>query len=96
MGTPGRARGRRLRETTSRTATRRRSRTRALEVGFTGTKLERIGCSTFRVVVTGVPADDAVQADFARQAEGVGLPVEYEAAVRYPEVSPDVAPVAAR
>jgi hypothetical protein len=69
---------------------------RALEVGFTGTKLERIGCSTFRVVVTGVPADDAVQADFARQAEGVGLPVEYEHAVRYPEVPPDVAPVAAR
>ena len=69
---------------------------RALEVGFTGTKLERIGCSTFRVVVTGVPADDAVQADFARQAEGVGLPVEYEDAVRYPEVPPDVAPVAAR
>ena len=59
---------------------------RALEVGFTGTKLERTGCSTFRVVVTGVPADDAVQADFARQAEGVGLPVEYEDAVRYPEV----------
>ena len=69
---------------------------RALEVGFAGTRLERIGCSTFRVVVTGVPADDAVQADFARQAEGVGLPVEYEAAVRYPEVPSDVAPVAAR
>ena len=69
---------------------------RALEVGFTGTKLERVGCSTFRVVVTGVPTDDAVQADFARQAEGVGLPVEYEDAVRYPEVPSDVTPVAAR
>ena len=70
--------------------------TRAREGGFAGTKLERSGCSTFRVVVTGVPADDAVQADVARQAEGVGLPVEYEAAVRYPEVPSDVAPVAAR
>ncbi len=69
---------------------------RALEVGFAGTKLERIGCSTFRVVVTGVPLDEAVQADFARQAKGVGLPVEYEQAVRYPEVPSDVAPVAAR
>jgi hypothetical protein len=69
---------------------------RAREGGFAGTKLERSGCSTFRVVVTGVPADEAVQADVARQAEGVGLLVEYEAAVRYPEVPSDVAPVAAR
>jgi hypothetical protein len=68
----------------------------ALESRFTGTKLERIGCSTFRVVVTGVPADDAAQAVFARRAERVGLPVEYETAVRYPEVPSDVAPVAAR
>lgn len=69
---------------------------RALEVGFVGSRLERTGCSTFRVVVTGVPDDRAVQADFARQAEGVGLPVEYSGAVRYPEVPSDVAPVAAR
>jgi hypothetical protein len=69
---------------------------RALEVGFTGTRLERTGCSAFRVVVTGVPDDPAVQADFERQADGVGLPVEYEAAVRYPEVAPDVQPVASR
>jgi hypothetical protein len=69
---------------------------RALEVGFTGTKLERTGCSTFRVVVTGVPEDEAVQADFARQAEGVGLPVEYEAAIRYPEVAAGIPPVASR
>ena len=67
---------------------------RALEVGFVGTRIERTGCSTFRVVVTGIPADAAVQADFARQAEGVGLPVGYEAAMRYPEVPADVAPVA--
>ena len=69
---------------------------RALQVGFRGTKLERIGCSTFRVVAPGIPADEAVQADFARQAESVGLAVEYEDAVRYPEVPSDVAPVAAR
>ena len=37
-----------------------------------------------------------VQDEFARQAEGVGLPVEYEDAVRYPEVAADVPPVAAR
>ena len=67
---------------------------RALEVGFVGTRIERTGCSTFRVVVTGIPADAAVQADFARQAEGVGLPVGYEAAMRYPEVPADIAPVA--
>jgi hypothetical protein len=69
---------------------------RALEVGFVGTRIERTGCSTFRVVVTGIPEDETVQADFARQAEGVGLPVEYEVAMRYPEVSADVPPVAAR
>ena len=69
---------------------------RALEVGFVGTRIERTGCSRFRVVVTGIPEDATVKADFARQTEGVGLPVEYEDAVRYPEVSPDVAPVAER
>ncbi|HKX48391.1 MAG TPA: hypothetical protein VJM06_06970 [Gaiellaceae bacterium] len=69
---------------------------RALEVGFVGTRIERTGCSTFRVVVTGVPADATVQEEFADQAEGVGLPVEYEPAVRYPEVPADIAPVAAR
>jgi hypothetical protein len=69
---------------------------RALEVGFTGTRLERTGCSTFRVVVTGVPDDPTVQADFEREADGVGLPVEYEHAVRYPEVAADALPVASR
>jgi hypothetical protein len=69
---------------------------RSLEVGFDGTRIERTGCSTFRVVVTGVPEDAAVQDDFARQADRVGLPVEYEDAVRYPEVSADIPPVAAR
>ena len=65
----------------------------ALGVGFEGTRIERTGCSAFRVVVTGVPEDASIQADFARQAERVGLPVEYEAAQRFPEVAPDVAPV---
>jgi hypothetical protein len=69
---------------------------RALEVGFVGTRIERTGCSTFRVVVTGVPDDPKVKDEFARQAKGVGLPVEYEAAMRYPEVPADVVPVAAR
>jgi len=68
---------------------------RALAVGFAGTRLERIGCSRFRVVVTGIPEDATVRDEFARQAEGVGLPVEYEDAVRYPEVAADVPPVAA-
>ena len=67
---------------------------RALEVGFVGTRIERTGCSTFRVVVTGVPENEKVKAEFAQQAEGVGLPVEYEVAMRYPEVPADVAPVA--
>ncbi len=66
---------------------------RALGVGFEGTRIERTGCSTFRVVVTGVPEDASVKAEFAQQAERVGLPVEYEAAMRFPEVRPDVAPV---
>ncbi len=69
---------------------------RALEVGFAGTRLEQTGCSTFRVVVTGIPDDAVVQADFARQAEGVGLPVEYAEAARYPEVPGDVPAVASR
>jgi hypothetical protein len=68
---------------------------RALEVGFEGTRIERTGCSRFRVVVTGIPEDANVQKEFAEQAERVGLPVEYEPALRYPEVPADVPPVAA-
>ena len=66
---------------------------RALASGFVGTKIERTNCETFRVVVTGVPDDAAVQADFRRQAESVGLSVAYADAQRFPEVSPDVQPV---
>jgi hypothetical protein len=66
---------------------------RALEVGFQGTRVERTGCSTFRAVVTGVPDDPAVQADFRRQARRVGIDVSYERAYRFPEVSPAIPPV---
>lgn len=66
---------------------------RALAVGFAGARLERTGCSTFRVVVTGVPDDQTVQADFRRQAAGVGFDVSYEPAARFPEVAPGIAPV---
>jgi len=63
---------------------------RALAVGFEGARIERTGCSTFRVVVTGVPDDPAVQDDFRRQTEGVGFAVVYEPAVRFPEVAGDI------
>ena len=33
----------------------------------------QVSATTFRVVVTGIPQDETVQAEFARQAEGVGL-----------------------
>ena len=66
---------------------------RALEVGFQGAHIERTGCATFRVVVTGVPDDPAVQDEFRRETRSVGLDVSYEPAVRYPEVEPDISPV---
>lgn len=66
-------------------------RARAFAIGYTGgLKLERTGCSTFRVIVTGVPDDPAVQADFERQAASAGFPIEYAAPLRYPEVAVDV------
>jgi hypothetical protein len=67
--------------------------TRALAVGFEGARIERTGCSTFRVVVSGVPDDPAVQKDFRRQAEKVGFEVAYVPAVRYPEVPAGIAAV---
>jgi hypothetical protein len=66
---------------------------RALEVGFQGAHIERTGCSTFRVVVTGVPDDPAVQDELRRETQSVGLDVSYEPAVRYPEVPADISPV---
>jgi Glycosyltransferase family 87 len=67
--------------------------TRALGVGFEGSRIERTGCSTFRVLVTGVPDDPKVRADFREQAARVGFDVTYEPAVRYPEVPAGVSPV---
>jgi hypothetical protein len=68
-------------------------RARALAVGFEGTRIERTGCSTFRVLVTGVPDDPAVQDDFRRQAASVGFVVAYAPASRFPEAPPGVPPV---
>ena len=42
---------------------------RALDTGFQGTRVERTGCDTFRVVVTGVPDDPAVQEEFERRRQ---------------------------
>jgi hypothetical protein len=66
---------------------------RALAAGFAGTRIERTGCSGFRVVVTGVPTDRAVQRELRKEVESVGLRVQFVPAVRYPEVSPDVSAV---
>jgi hypothetical protein len=63
---------------------------RALGLGFSGTRIERTGCSTFRVVVTGLPDVRKVQEDFRREVERVGLSVEFVPAARYPEVPADV------
>jgi hypothetical protein len=63
---------------------------RALASGFAGTRIERTGCSTFRVVVTGIPEDDRVQKDFRSETASAGLPVEFAPAERYPEVSADI------
>lgn len=63
---------------------------RALAVGFTGTRVERTGCSTFRVLVTGVPSQESVQSEFRKQVESVGLAVQFVEAMRYPETPSDV------
>jgi hypothetical protein len=67
--------------------------TRALAVGFEGTHIERTNCSTFRVVVTGIPEEEAVQRAFAEQVRRVGLDVSYEPAARFPEVAAGIPPV---
>ena len=69
-------------------------RARMFGIGYTGgLRLERTGCSTFRVVVTGVPDDEAVQARFRRDARNLGFGVSYAPGTRYPEVPPDVTAV---
>ena len=66
---------------------------RALAVGFEGTHIERTGCSRFRVVVTGIPEDVAVQRAFRGQVRRVGLDVAYEPAARFPEIEAGIPPV---
>jgi hypothetical protein len=66
---------------------------RALASGFAGTHVEQTGCSTFRVVVTGVPAASSVRRELRSEIQRVGLSVRFVPAVRYPEVSPDVTAV---
>jgi hypothetical protein len=61
---------------------------RAARAGF-GAKIERTGCSTFHVVVTGIPPDKATA--FQQEAAGAGFRVAIVPAVRYPEVARDVA-----
>ena len=65
---------------------------KAEAVGF-GAHIEQTTCSTFRVVVTGVPKPAAAQADFRSEATRSGLKVDLVPAVRYPEVAADVAPI---
>jgi len=66
---------------------------RALAAGFDGARIERTNCSTFRVVVTGIPDDAKVQADFRAETARVGFQVSYAPALRYPEVAADIAAV---
>ncbi len=69
-------------------------RDRAFAIGYTGgLRLERTGCSTFRLVVTGVPDDPEIRDDFRRQALENGFAIEYAPGLRYPEVPSDVAAV---
>jgi hypothetical protein len=66
---------------------------RALHSGFTGTLIEHTGCSTFRVVVRGVPAGRRTQEDFRRETASVGFKISIVPAMRYPEIPADVEPV---
>jgi 4-amino-4-deoxy-L-arabinose transferase-like glycosyltransferase len=70
-------------------------RNRAFGIGYTGgLVLERTGCSTFRVVVTGLPAgDEVLQESFRRDAAAQGFDVTYAPGTRFPEVPPDVTAV---
>jgi hypothetical protein len=59
-------------------------------------KIERTGCDTFRVVVTGIPQDAAGQRSFHQESARVGLDPHFTPAVRYPEVPADIAAPRAR
>jgi 4-amino-4-deoxy-L-arabinose transferase-like glycosyltransferase len=65
----------------------------ALRSGFTGTVIEHTSCSTFRVVVRGVPADSKTQEDFRRETASVGFKIALVRGMRYPEVPGNVEPV---
>jgi hypothetical protein len=60
---------------------------------FQHVKLERTNCSTFRVVISGLPTTAEGQADFRHEAASTGFEVSFVPAVRYPEVPADVAPI---
>ena len=66
---------------------------RALAAGFAGARIERTGCATFRVVVTGIPDDAKVQSEFRAETAQVGFHVSYVPAMRYPEAATDIAAV---
>jgi 4-amino-4-deoxy-L-arabinose transferase-like glycosyltransferase len=66
---------------------------RALDTGFQGARVERTGCDGFRVVVTGIPDDPAVQREFRAETAGAGFHVTYAPAARYPEVGRGIPPV---
>jgi hypothetical protein len=63
---------------------------RAGKVGFQHIHIEQTACSSFRVVITGLPTTAAGQADFRHEAESTGFHVMFVPAVRYPEVPADV------
>jgi hypothetical protein len=65
-------------------------RARAVAVGFKDARIEQTACDAFRVVNTGIPEPKAAQADFLRETTATGFHVVIQAAVRYPEVDPEV------
>ena len=70
-------------------------RERAAAVGYRSARIERTGCGTYQVVVTGIPTPQANQDEFLRESSGAGFRVEIRQPVRYPEVPPDVEPAPA-
>ncbi len=66
---------------------------RAAGVGYDRALIERIGCGSYRVVVTGVPTPEENQADFLRESSSVGFDARVVPPLRYPEVPADVEPV---
>ena len=71
---------------TARTVARRASRV------FQHVRVERTGCATFRVLITGLPETPEGQADFRHEADVTGFRVSFVPAIRFPEVPADVPP----